>query len=128
MCWIINRTNVPGARYFDSLAIYGKTMPEFVKDFIGWVVLFNPYNGIMNLLFGPIFGGPIFNIFTPWGVVWALVFGGMPVRYLIVSAPVKNIDPALEEASRTYGPVYYLNILEGNVASAKTDFHYINRS
>ena len=76
---------------------------------LGYLILFSPQSGSGNRLLRYLFGldepGPI-NINTMSGMVIVTGLSLAPVVYLVVSAALKNVDPALEEAARIsgYGP------------------------
>lgn len=116
--WLVNRTDMPGHSIFDSIAILGKSVPIFVTV-VAWVILLSPQVGIINQFFRPLFGGPIFNIFSPAGVVWGIALAGLPTRYIIMSPAVKNIDPASEEASRVAGGSLHAMFLRVTIPSLR---------
>ena len=84
---------------FTSFAI-----PGIVKV-IGWIMLFGPEKGIINVWLKELFQLPSapFNIFTLTGmiivegVVWA------PVVFLFMAAPFRSMDPSLEESALMSG-------------------------
>ena len=101
--WIIVRTDVPGKRFFELLPVLPLTMPFIVKSF-AWIYLFSPRIGIVNILIKQIFGiGPVFNIFSMEGMIFALGMGGVPLVYLTVEPAIRAMNPTLEEASRVSG-------------------------
>ncbi|HZW85387.1 MAG TPA: ABC transporter permease subunit [Nitrososphaerales archaeon] len=100
--WIVNKTDVPGGAMFDAVVLFGKTIPNFFKA-IGWAILLAPRIGIINQLIHVAFPGFDLNIYTPFGLAVAMVFSALPVRYLLMSPAVKNLDPSHEEASRMAG-------------------------
>jgi len=101
--WIIVRTDVPGKRLLGLLPILPLTMPFLVKSF-AWIYLFSPRIGLANIALSQWFGlGPVFNIYSMAGMIFAIGTGGLPLAYLTVEPAVKSLDPALEEASRIAG-------------------------
>lgn len=80
-----------------------------VTGVLGWVVLFDPRIGFVNIALRWFTGdqlsggfGPI-NIYTMEGLIFALSVHLVPAIYLITSAALRSLDPALEEASRVSG-------------------------
>ncbi|MEM2466691.1 MAG: iron ABC transporter permease [Candidatus Bathyarchaeia archaeon] len=101
--WIVVRTDIPGKKFFELLPFLPLTMPFIVKSF-AWIYLFSPRIGMVNILFKQLFGvGPVFNIFSMEGMIFALGMGGVPLVYLTVEPAIKAMNPALEEASRVSG-------------------------
>jgi len=101
--WVIIRTDVPGKTVFELLPLLPLTMPFLVKAF-AWMYLFSPQIGIVNILLKQFFGiGPVFNIYSMAGLIFALGVGGFPVAYLMIEPSIKSMNPDLEEASRVAG-------------------------
>jgi iron(III) transport system permease protein len=101
--WIVIRTDVPAKRMWELLPILPLTMPFLVKAF-AWSYLFAPTTGITNILFKQVTGiGPIVNIFSMPGLIFAIGTGGVPLAYLTIEPAVKSMNPAMEEASRIAG-------------------------
>lgn len=118
--WIVNRTDVPGGAVFDAIVLFGKTIPNFFKA-IGWALLLAPRIGIVNQLLHMLVNNPNLNldIYTPLGLAIAMVFSALPVRYLLMSPAVKNLDPAHEEASRMAGRSTITTFLRVTIPSLK---------
>jgi len=108
--WINERTNA-------SLGWLGKTLPVVplfmppLASAIGWVLLGTPGPGVLNTTATAVLGwvgidagqeGPI-NIFSWPGIVFLFSVNLLPHVYLVVSAALGNLDPALEEAARMNG-------------------------
>lgn len=80
-----------------------------VTGVLGWVVLFDPRIGFVNVFLrwltgGEVMGGfgPI-NIYTMGGLIFALSVHLVPAIYLITSAALRSLDSSIEEASRISG-------------------------
>jgi iron(III) transport system permease protein len=77
---------------------------------IGWVFLFAPRAGYLNVLARAVLDpsgaslntGPI-DIYSMLGVIFVTTIYTVPFVYLTVAAALRNIDPSLEEASRISG-------------------------
>jgi iron(III) transport system permease protein len=102
--WAIHRTDVPGKKVLSLLPLLGLTQPSVIRA-VGLTFLFSPRIGIINLLFDGAFNVkfPLFDIFTPWGLVMAHAIGSFPFSYLVVSASIRGMDSSLEESSRVSG-------------------------
>ena len=101
--WIVVRTDVPGKRILGLMPILPLTMPFIVKAF-AWIYLFSPNIGLFNLALNQLFGiGSVFNIYSMWGMIFAIGVGGLPLSYLTIEPAIKSLNPALEEASRVAG-------------------------
>jgi iron(III) transport system permease protein len=90
----------------DVLPIVPLLVPALAIS-IGWVFLLSPRAGVVNTTIRSVLGldakeGPL-DIFTWPGMIFVYTIELVPYVYLIVSAALRNIDPALEEASRTSG-------------------------
>jgi len=99
-----------------SLGFIGQLLPLAalivppVAGVIGWAVLLDPRAGLLNHLLQSMLGllgieldeGPL-NIYTMSGLVIVTGLYTVPYVYLLVSAALQRIDPAVEEASRVSG-------------------------
>jgi iron(III) transport system permease protein len=81
-----------------------------IAGVIGWAVLLDPRAGLMNHFFrnllaplGISFESGPFNIYTMAGLVIITGLYIVPYVYLVVSAALQRLDPAVEEASRVSG-------------------------
>lgn len=105
LAWANERTD---AR-IDSLAGILPILPLMVPPIgsaLGYVMLFANNSGIGNItlryIFGIETGGPI-SILNFYGLIAVSSLSLAPVVYLIVSAALRNLDPALDEAARVFG-------------------------
>ena len=104
LAWLIARTDLPAPGFMETCVI----APLFLSPFVGalaWLVLGSPESGILNVIATEIFGatGPVINVATPTGIVVIMALYFVPYAYLTVSASLRNIDPAMEEASYLNG-------------------------
>lgn len=103
--WLITRTDLPGRRWLEFgfwLVFFMPTLPIL----LGWVLLLHPSYGYINelLIRLPFIDGPIFNIYSWWGIVWVhLVTGTIAIKVVLLAPAFRNMDSALEEASRISG-------------------------
>ena len=104
LAWLIHRTNLPYGNLFLTLIAVSVIVPGFLRG-IGWILLLSPKVGLINHLLMSLFQlkNPPFDINTLSGI--AFIQGLMmtsPVVFLL-AGPMRNIDPALEEASEIAG-------------------------
>jgi iron(III) transport system permease protein len=101
--WLVVRTDIYGKRYLRILAIVPMTLPALTKS-IGWVAIFSPSVGIVNVFFMDYFGiGPIFNLYTLHGITIIMGLSSLPVGFLLMEPAIKSLSSSLEEASRISG-------------------------
>lgn len=108
--WFSERTDASMGRLTEVLPIVPMMVPPLAGT-IGWVLLLTPGPGLLNVLlrdvsawFGgePGLQGPL-NIFSWYGLIFIYVLYMVPHVFLTVAAALRNLDPALEEASRASG-------------------------
>ncbi len=102
-CYFIVVTNVPFKRVLGLLPVLPLVMPLVVKGF-AWIFLFSPTIGLANLGLQSLgLPGPVFNIFSIWGMVFAWGMGGVPLSYLLIRPAFQSLDNSLEESSKVCG-------------------------
>jgi iron(III) transport system permease protein len=106
LAWIVERTNTPFRRLV-YLAVFLHFATPGILRVIGWILLLGPKAGFINVLIRNIFHlgidrGP-FNIFSLPGMILiqGMVWGS--IVFLLMAAPLRSMDPALEEAATTSG-------------------------
>ena len=102
--WLIARTDIPMKgmlEFFFWLSFFLPALPETM----GWILLLDPKYGVLNqgLMSLGIFSQPIFNIYSFWGIVWAHLGGTISVKVMLLAPAFRNLDAALEEASKISG-------------------------
>ena len=101
--WILTRTNVPFKRTLDQLM----TMPYYVTPLLGalaWSLLGAPESGFINQVWRKFFGTEaLIDITSPMGIAWVMALFEGSVAYVMISAVMQSMDPALEEASAVMG-------------------------
>ena len=105
IAWLIARTNLPGRGWIEFsfwMVFFMPTLPMVQS----WILLFDPYIGIVNQFFSsiPFLSWINFNIFSWEGIVWVhLVTGTIAVKVILLTPAFRNMDSSLEEASRVNG-------------------------
>jgi iron(III) transport system permease protein len=104
MAWLTSRTDLPARPVMETCII----APLFLSPFVGaisWLVLGSPKAGLLNVLARGWLGTtePVINVATPTGIVLIMALYYLPYAYLTVSAALRNMDPAMEEAAYLNG-------------------------
>lgn len=106
--WLNERTDARLGFLGTLLPLVPLMLPPVALS-IGWFFLAQPSTGYLNVLIRTLSPwhdvdgtGPL-NIGTWPGLVWVYTLHLVPFAYLAVSAAFRNVDPALEEASRVSG-------------------------
>jgi len=103
IAFLVERTNVPMRNLTYGLMLIPLIMPSMLKA-IGWILLINPNNGILNLIwfsFG--FEEPIFNAYSIPAMFWVEGLSMSPLTFLLLGSAFRGMDPSLEEAAFTSG-------------------------
>jgi len=101
--WILTRTNVPMRGALEQLM----AVPYYVTPLLGalaWSLLGAPESGFINQ-FWRMMGAKeaLFDISGPLGIAWVMALFEGAVAFVMISAVMKSMDPALEEASQVMG-------------------------
>jgi len=83
LAWLIERSDLPGARFFSWLAVAPLAVPAFVQSY-AWISLLPSFHGL------------------PAAVVIS-VLAYLPFLYLPVAAQLHRLDPALEDSAASLG-------------------------
>ena len=104
LAWISIRTNAPGRRLFELVSIVPNIFPPVMLA-VSWTVLLSPRTGLINRLFMQMFDlseAPL-NLYSLWGMIYVEALITVPLAFLMVSASLYSMDPALEESARVAG-------------------------
>lgn len=98
------RTDMPFKGITRALSVVPMMIPHILLA-VGWMLLFNPSNGILNLAFRNVFhtSWTVFNIYSLAGMIFVEGVLDMPIAYLIISPAMASFDPSKEEASWVSG-------------------------
>src|SRR3569833_999562 len=101
--WILTRTNVPMRGALEQLM----AVPYYVTPLLGalaWSLLGSPESGVINQLWRAMGAKEaLFDISGPLGIAWVMALFEGAVAFVMISAVMKSMDPALEEASQVMG-------------------------
>jgi len=123
--WISERTDANLGFLGSILPITPLVIPQ-VATAIGFVFLFSPKAGYANVFIRWVLGlvgvnlesGPL-NVYSWWGLIFLFTLELIPVAFLVMSVGFRNIDPALDEASRVSGAGTARTFFRITVASLK---------
>jgi len=104
LAWLIARTDLPGKSVLEFVFWIAFFLPPLPVA-IGWILLLDGKFGIVNQWLGMLpFGiGPVFNIYSFWGIIWVHLTTTLGVKVLLLAPAFRNLDAAMEEASRSCG-------------------------
>jgi iron(III) transport system permease protein len=98
------RTDIPFKFIFGVISIIPMMIPHILFS-VSWVLLLNPSNGILNLIFKELFAleNAPFNIYSLPGMILVEGLLDLPIAYLIIAPAMSSFDASLEESSRVCG-------------------------
>jgi len=106
LAWLNERTDASLRSVGELLPLIPILVPSIAMA-IGWVFLASPGSGFLNgaltWLLLPLGYEATIDIATWPGVIFAFTINAIPYVYLVVSGALRNLDPAMEEASRISG-------------------------
>jgi iron(III) transport system permease protein len=111
LAWVVSRTDMPGRRWFEVFNL----VPFFLSPYVGaisWIYLAAPHSGILSRFLHDTFGlpGDLIPIYSIAGATWVLSLFYTPYVYLFVIAPMRQMDPALEDAARVHGAGFWTTL------------------
>ena len=105
LAWLVERTDLPRRNVVFVLLLFPLMMPSLVTT-MGWLLLLGERVGAVNVAIRTVLpfwkAGP-FDVFSMYGMVVVQGLSLVSLAFLFASAGLRNMDPALEEASRTSG-------------------------
>jgi iron(III) transport system permease protein len=103
LAWILTRTNVPGREKLERLM----ELPYYMTPLVGalaWSVIAGPKSGFVNQLWKAAGqSGDLVDIYSHFGIAWIMALFEGTVAFVMISASMKSMDPALEESARVMG-------------------------
>jgi iron(III) transport system permease protein len=97
LAWLVTRTDLPGRRAWAVLAALPLVIPSYVAALCLLGAL-GPRGLVADAL-----GRELPELRGYWGSLLALTLATYPYVFLLAAAALRNLDPALEEASRSLG-------------------------
>jgi len=98
VAWLTTRTDLPWRRFF----AVGSALPLVIPSYVAAFCLLGAFGprGLLQQLLGV---ERLPEIYGYWGALAALTLSTYPYVLLLVSAALRGLDPALEEAARGLG-------------------------
>ncbi|MBQ9366022.1 MAG: iron ABC transporter permease [Schwartzia sp.] len=102
--WLVTRTDIPYHNFMKSMFLVPFMLPSFIGA-IAWKMLLSPNAGLINKFFMENFGfdGPIFNIYSYYGISAVEIMYLFPFVFIQVCGALERMDPTLEESARISG-------------------------
>ncbi len=104
LAWLVTRTDSPFRNTIAIVTLSSLIFPPFLKD-IAWIFLASPKIGFINqvLVQALQLSSPPLNIYSLPGMIFVRSTTGIALVFLLVSASLRSMDPALEEAAYASG-------------------------
>ena len=104
LSWLIARTDLPWKKALEFMFWISFFLPPLPVT-LGWILLLDGKFGLLNqwLQSLSIVSGPIFNIYSYWGIVWVHMTTSLGVKVLLLAPAFRNLDASLEESARSCG-------------------------
>lgn len=102
--WLVTRTDLPHKTFMKSMFLVPFMLPSFIGA-LAWKMLLSPNAGFINQFFIDHFGftGPIFNIYSYYGISMVEIMYLFPFVFIQVCGALERMDPTLEESARISG-------------------------
>jgi len=100
VAWVVERTDAPWRELFHTLALLSFALPGLLTT-MAWMLILSPNIGWLNTELKNLFGlaeAP-FNIYSMWGMIWALSTHYFPLAYLLMGPAFRVLDVRMEEAA-----------------------------
>ena len=96
--WLVTRTDMPHKRFMKSMFLVPFMLPSFIGA-MAWKMLLSPNAGFINRFFMDHLGfdGPIFNLYSYYGISAVEVMYLFPFVFIQVCGALERMDPTLEE-------------------------------
>jgi iron(III) transport system permease protein len=104
LAWVCERTNTPFKPLFYAMSVVPIVIPG-ILFVTAWIMLASPQIGIINLLLQGLFNTDyvFVDIYTLPGMMWVDGIQHAPLAFLLMSAALRSMDPALEESALMSG-------------------------
>lgn len=105
IAWLVERSDMPLGHLVYTAMFVPMATPGMITA-LGWVLLLNPTNGVINLMVRPALGwtgrGPV-DIYSLGGMVFVTGLAVVPTMFVMLAGLMRNMDPTLEEAGQMSG-------------------------
>jgi iron(III) transport system permease protein len=105
IAWLLARTDLPARRWIE-LGFWAAFFLPTLTVTLSWILLLDPDYGLINtglVGLGLVRRGP-FDIYSFWGIVWIhVITGSVTVKVILLTPAFRNMNAALEDASRVAG-------------------------
>jgi iron(III) transport system permease protein len=112
LAWLVERTDLPLRGTVFVLLLFPLMMPGLVTT-MGWLLLLGERTGMVNVVIRAVLPfwevGP-FDVFSMYGMVVVQGFNLVALMFIFIGAALRNVDPVLEEASRTSGASFFTTL------------------
>jgi iron(III) transport system permease protein len=104
LAWVVERTDSPLRTFTYAVMFISLALPGIFKA-VGWIVILGPRAGFLNQALATLLGDarPVIDIFSLPGMILVEVLVWLPSAFLLMSAPLRQMDPSLEEAGQMSG-------------------------
>lgn len=104
LAWITEQTDTP-CRWLIYLVCYASLAVPTLTVIIGWILLAGPHGALLNSVLQTIFGlkTPPLTLFSMPGMIFVHVVASVPLVFLLMVGPMRNIDASMQEAALTAG-------------------------
>ena len=100
--WIVVRTNTPWKGLIASAGMLPLFVPPLVAG-VAWSILGSPKTGLLNLIMSSMGLDWRVNLYSMSGMIFVFGIYYAPYVYMFTASALRNMDPALEEASEISG-------------------------
>ena len=104
LAWLVERTDLPFRTTIRVTTFAKMPVPPLAFVF-GWILLFNPNNGALNIFLKNLLGlesSPV-DVYTLWMMIFIAGTGIVPTMFVMLSGVFRNMDPQLEDAGAVSG-------------------------
>lgn len=102
LAWLVVRSDLPGRRFWNTLAPLPLVLPSFVAAYL-YISVLGPRGMLQQALEGPFQITRLPSIYGFWGALFTLSMLTFPYVFLSARAALIRSNPALEEAGRSLG-------------------------
>jgi iron(III) transport system permease protein len=102
--WVNERTDTPFKAMFFALSLIPLVIPAILFT-VSWILLASPKIGLINLAIRQAFGtdATVVNVYSMGGMIFVDGLHQSPLAFLLMTAALRSMDPALEESALMCG-------------------------